>query len=387
MPMLTALIILDGWGIAPASDSNAISLAQTPNLDSLKSAYAYTELTASGESVGLPPGQDGNSEAGHMNIGAGRIVEQEATYINRQISMGRFFKNPAFLEAAHHVKKHNGRLHIMGLLSNHMSAHSYPDHLEALLTFCNQKKIKPYFHLFTDGRDAPPHKAVHLLKQLQDKFFGNERIATVMGRFYGMERNKRWEVTEQAYNAMVLGEGEAADSAEEAITRSYNRDETDEFIKPHIIDSEGMIQDNDAVIFFNLRSDRARQISKAFVQKDFQARNPEAFKRKRIVDNLKFVSMTDFGPDLDDVLTAFPSRDLEETLPMQLKEYRQLYLSESEKYAHVTYFFNGSYKDPIAGEFREMIPSPDVDFYDQKPEMSSDQLTKKLKTVFRPETF
>lgn len=373
--MLAGLIILDGWGVAPDDPGNAIARARTPQLDRLMRTYSTTTLQASGTAVGLPTGQDGNSEAGHMNIGAGRVVEQESRFINRHISSGVFFKNPAFIEAVHHAKRHNSKVHLMGLLTNPMSAHACPDHLIALLQFCRAKKIMPYLHLFTDGRDAPPHASVSLLKELRDHFLDGEVIATIMGRFYGMERNKRWEITEQAYNAMVLGEGETAMSAEEAIMRSYNRGDADEFIRPTVIDPRGLIDDNDSVIFFNLRSDRARQISKAFVQTaDFEKRNPGAFVRKKILQHIKFISMTDFGPDLNGIISAFPSVDILDTLPKALGGYRQLYIAESEKYAHVTYFFNGGFDHPVNGEEWKKIPSPANPDYQYSPGMSAAEI-------------
>lgn len=367
-----ALVIMDGWGIAPKQKGNAIAAAHTPNLDKLRAQFSYTELAASGSAVGLPEGQDGNSEAGHMNIGAGRIILQEALLINHAINTGVFFKNPAFLEAVHHAQKNKSKLHLMGMLANRMSAHAYPDHLEALLLFCKKKGITPYLHLFTDGRDAPPHEAVNLLKNLQDHFLDGEVISTIMGRSFAMERNKRWEITEQAYDCLVLGRGEHAESAEAAITRSYNRNETDEFIKPHVIDESGLIGDNDAVIFFNLRSDRARQITKCFVQTDdFNQRNLGAFQRKKVLHNLKFVSMTDFGPDLDSIISAFPSPDLTDTIPLAFKELRQLYIAESEKYAHVTYFLNGGNDHPVNGEVWQKVASPADPDYTKAPEMSA----------------
>ncbi|MBI2416237.1 MAG: 2,3-bisphosphoglycerate-independent phosphoglycerate mutase [Candidatus Kerfeldbacteria bacterium] len=372
--MAHVLVILDGWGSGPNYNGNAITQANTPVFDALRRDFSYTELAAAGSAVGLPPKQDGNSEAGHMNIGAGRVVEQEAVTINRTISSGVFFKNPAFVQAIHHVEQHHSKLHLMGLLTNHMSAHAYPDHLEALLLFCRKKNITPYLHLFTDGRDAPPHAAVKLLKELQDHFLDGEIIATIMGRFYAMERNKRWDITAQAYHALVMGEGELIESAEAAITRSYNRNETDEFIKPHIIDRAGLINDNDAVIFFNLRSDRARQLTKAFVQSQFTEHNPQAFTRKKVLQNLCFVSMTDFGPDLDHIVSAFPSPDLSATMPLALQALRQLYIAESEKYAHVTYFLNGGYDHALNGEDWYKVPSPAAANYALHPAMSTAEI-------------
>jgi 2,3-bisphosphoglycerate-independent phosphoglycerate mutase len=226
--------------------------------------------------------------------------------------------------------------------------------------------------LFTDGRDASPHAAAQLLKRLQDHFLDGEVIATIMGRYYAMERNKRWEITEQAYDCLVLGRGDTAESAEAAISRSYNRNETDEFIKPTVIEPTGLIGDNDSVIFFNLRSDRARQITKCFVQTDdFNDHNPGAFQRKRVLQNLHFVSMADFGPDLDSIMSAFPAADIPQTLPLALKSLRQLYIAESEKYAHVTYFFNGGYDHKVNGEDWYKVPSPDNPHYDATPAMSA----------------
>ncbi len=373
-----ALIILDGYGLAPTQPGNAVAAAHTPNLTALMNEYSWTQLTAHGRAVGLPDGQDGNSEAGHMNIGAGRIVPQETLMINYTISSGVFFKNAAFMEAIHHARRFDGKLHLMGLLSNHNSAHAYPDHLEALLLLCHKQGITPYLHLFTDGRDAPPHEAINLLKRLQDHFLNSEIIATIMGRYYAMERNKRWEITAQAYHCLVEGEGESAATAEAAITRSYNRGETDEFIRPHVLDRAGLISDNDAIIFFNLRSDRARQITKCFVQPNFNEHNLGAFQRSRVLQNIKFVSMTDFGPDLDDIISAFPAADVPETLPWALKSLKQFYIAESEKYAHVTYFFNGGSDHPINGEIWKKIASPDNPNYATTPNMSAPAITTEV---------
>jgi len=378
------LTILDGWGITKASKGNAITLAKLPTYDYLLRTYANTTLIASGTKVGLPKTQDGNSEAGHMNIGAGRIIKQDDVYITNAIKDGTFFKNPAFLEAIRHAKTNKSNIHLLGLLTGIQSAHVDPKHLDQLLSLLKKEGIKKvYLHLFSDGRDAPKYESVSYLKRLKAEFRNGEKIASISGRFYAMDRNKKWKNTEKAYKAIVNGVGYKANSAEEAITQAYNRGESDEFINPTVIVDKnnkpiGKIEDNDSIIFFNLRSDRTRQLTKLFVQKNICDRNKNCKINRNKLKNLRFVSMSDFGPDLDDVLTAFPSRDLVETLPMQLKKYRQLYISESEKYAHITYFFNGGYKDPVAGEFREMIPSPNIDSYDQKPEMSSYKILKKL---------
>jgi len=374
------LVILDGWGLAEPNRGNAITLAETPIIDGLIKKYPSIELSASGKSVGLPPLQSGNSEAGHMNIGAGRIIEQDVVKISKSINDGTFFKNACFIEAARQVKKNKSRLHLMGMISNGASAHSDPDHLLALLSFAKTKEIKEvYLHLFTDGRDSPKYASLKLVEDIQKVFKNNEAVATVMGRFYAMDRKKTWTRTEKAYNALVDGMSRTASSAEAAITESYNRGESDEFIEPYIITRNGKplprIGDGDSVIFFNLRSDRARQFAKVFVQKDFNKLNPGSFSKKKVLKDLLFVAMTDFGPDLDSILTAYPGANLRETLPIALNGLKQLYIAESEKYAHVTYFFNGGYADTVAGEDRRLVPSPDVKSYDATPAMSSKELT------------
>ena len=376
------LIILDGWGIAPPNKGNAIALAKTPTMDRLQKEYPYAELCASGRCVGLPDKQEGNSEAGHMNIGAGRVVDQDVVRITKTVKDGTFFKNAAFLQAVKHVKQNKSHLHLMGLLSNGMSAHSEPEHLQALLEFTRHKNLSPvYLHLFTDGRDSPQHAALKLIKQLETQLKPNARIATIMGRYYGMDRKKNWGNTEAAYDVLTCDKcsGHTAASVTDAITESYNRNQTDEFMEPYVIVKHGRplppAGDNDALIFFNLRSDRARQITKTFVQKEFERMNPGAFRRKNIPRNLLFVAMTDFGPDLDSVISAYPSIDLKATLPMRLRHLRQWYVAEAEKYAHVTYFFNGGYADTVAGEQRVIVRSPDVKSYDETPAMSSGKIT------------
>ncbi len=378
LPMI--LIILDGWGIGKPNKGNAVSLAYTPVMDKLFKSYPGTLLHAHGKYVGLPIKQDGNSEAGHMNIGAGRLVEQDVVKITHNIKDGTFFKNPAFLEAIRHTKNNNSSLHLIGMLSDGMSPHSDPDHLYNLIKLARKRGVeKVYLHLFTDGRDSPKYVALSLVNKLE-KLLQNEKIATIMGRFYAMDRKKKWSRTKMAYNALVLGRGRSADSAQSAITEAYNRGESDEFIEPYVIIKNSRpvakINNGDSVIFFNLRSDRSRQLTKAFTQKNFTQMNPRSFQRKKILKNLYFVAMTDFGPDLDNIITAFPSADLKDTLPMSLKKIRQLYIAETEKYAHVTYFFNGGYPGKVNGEDQYMVPSPDVKSYDQTPLMSSRELAK-----------
>jgi 2,3-bisphosphoglycerate-independent phosphoglycerate mutase len=374
LPMI--LIILDGWGIAEKNKGNAIALAKTPIMDELTKKYISTQLHASGKFVGLPINQVGNSEAGHMNIGGGRLVEQDSVRISHSISDRTFYKNPAFLGCIRHTRKMKSNVHLIGMLSNGQSPHSDPKHISALLNLLKKDKVEKIFlHLITDGRDSPKYASLKLVDEFENNFFKNEKIVTVMGRFYAMDRKKKWERTERAYNALVLGEGRKAKTVQAAITEEYNRGESDEFIEPYIIENEKKedtrIKDGDSVIFFNLRSDRSRQLTKAFVQNNFETKNPNSFVRKKKLQHLYFVAMTDFGPDLDDIITAYPSIDLQKSLPMQFADLNQLYLAETEKYAHVTYFFNGGYSGKVAGEDQLMVNSPDVKSYDEVPAMSS----------------
>lgn len=367
---------MDGWGIAdPKNKGNPVTPKTAPNYFAWLKKYPNTKLDASGASVGLFKGEEGNSEAGHLNLGGGRVVRQDALYISDAISDGTFFKNNAFAQGLHHVKKYNTAVHLMGLLSNHNSAHSSPEHLLALLELFRREKIKNvYLHLFTDGRDSGQHDAPAHFAKLE-KHLGQAVVATVMGRFYSMDRNKKWERTKLAYEAMALGRGRPAKSAQDAIAQAYNLGETDEFIKPTVImcgdKPLATIKDNDVVFFFNLRSDRARQITKTFVQPNFKQANPGAFVRANFPGNTRFVAMTDFGPDLPGIFTAFPSRDVENSLTQILCPRRQLYIAESEKFAHITYFFNGGYAQHFCDERWVKIESPEVNSYAQKPEMSA----------------
>ena len=328
------LVILDGFGERGKKEGNAVKLAKTPVFNELKKKYPNCLISAFGKSVGLPDAQRGNSEAGHLCLGSGRIVEQDVVVISKTIKDGRFFKNPAFISVIAHVEKYNSQMHLIGLLSGTQSPHVEMSHVYALLRLLGLQGIKKVFlHFFTDGRDAPQHDALKYIKKLKDAFIGEEKIATVSGRYFGMDRNKIWNRTEEVYNMLTSGLGLQSQSAEEAILQAYNRGETDEFISPTVIvdkcDSDikkcrpvSIIHDNDGIIFFNLRSDRARQLSKAFVQTDFTKKNPGSFIRKKLVKNLCFVAMTDFGPDLDHILTAFPSKNITMTLPMVLKDYK-----------------------------------------------------------------
>jgi len=375
------LVILDGWGLAPAGPDNAISQAKTPTFDWLWQHCPKTTLHAHGKYVGLPSGQVGNSEAGHLNIGGGRIVEQEAVEISKAIANGTFFKNSAFLEAIHHVQQYKSQLHLMGILSGKQCPHMSPEHIISFSRLVKKYKLRLLFHFFADGRDAPPKAVLDFWQDLEARLQGNFQVASVSGRLY-LDRKKKWTRTEKIYNALVLGKARyKAKNLTQAVKQAYARGETDEFIEPtlirnSIVSPADNISDGDSVVFFNLRSDRARQLTKPFVQEQFEELNQDAFVRQKKLNNLKFVAMTDFGPELGPVLTAFPAKDIEETLPKVLAQgYKELYIAESEKYAHVTYFFNGGHSKAVAGENRILIKSKDVVSYDQVPAMSAPEVT------------
>lgn len=384
---------MDGWGIAPPNRGNAVTLARTPFFNHAVRKYPYTEICAHGACVGLPKNQPGNSEAGHLNLGAGRVVKDDAVYISEAVQDGIFFKNPAFLEGMNLLRQNRSRVHLIGLVTEENSAHSSPDHWLAMIRFLNQENVEEVFlHLFTDGRDSGQHAAVKILERFDQEAKNNNHhshretkvsIASLIGRFYAMDRTKRWSNVEQTYNLLTLGEGQKVKSAEEAITQAYNRGETDEFISPTVV-TDGRdkpiatINDRDLVIFMNLRSDRARELTKAFVQKDFTRRNQGSFKRKKWPKDLFFVALTGFGPDLDDIRTAYPSREIKNTLPMVLDGRQQFYVAETEKYAHLTYFFNGGYDHPVAGEKRAVVSSPLEKSYDLVPEMSAEKICQKV---------
>ncbi len=389
------LAILDGWGVNlhGGEDSDATVIARTPFLKEISGKYPRALLKASGEAVGLPKGQVGNSEAGHLNLGAGRIVDQDAVIISKSIRDGTFFKNQTFRTAIEHVKSEKSNLHLMGLLSNYNSGHSSPDHFMALLKLIQLHRLKRvYLHFFTDGRDSARYDAIKFIGEVKKRLKNGEVIASICGRLYAMDRKKEWSRTALTYDLLTRGRGRAEISAEAAIRHAYNRGESDEFISPAIITDKrgmpkGVIRDNDAVIFFNLRSDRARQLAKPFVQIDFEKVNKGAFKRWKVLKNLCFVALTDFGPDLDHILTAYPSRDIRNSLPFALRGLRQLYIAESEKFAHITFFFNGGYDHPVAGEDRVSVPSPKVDSYDATPEMSADKITSYVVRVLKAKKY
>jgi len=375
------LMILDGWGYMEAEGGNAILAARTPNLDRLVKECPWCFLEVSGEAVGLPEGQMGNSEVGHLNIGAGRIVYQDLTRINMSIRNGDFFENAAFLNAISNVKANHSSLHLMGLVS-YGGVHSYMTHIYALIKLAQEKGLKKvYIHAFLDGRDVPPKAALEDIKELDAfcKENGNAKIAFVSGRYYAMDRDKRWERTKLAYDALTKGVAPyTAPDAETAVSEAYGRGETDEFVKPTVItDSEGkpitMIQDNDSVIFFNFRPDRARQLTWAFVKDDFDGFVRE--KRPKVY----YVCMTQY----DETLTlpiAFPPEKLENVLGEVLSKQGliQLRIAETEKYAHVTFFLNGGQERCYEGEDRCLIPSPKIATYDLKPEMSAYEVTDEV---------
>jgi len=379
------LIILDGWGIRKDKRGNAVAQARLPNFNSYLRKYPHTELKAAEEAVGLVKGAIGNSEVGHMNIGAGRIVNQDLVRINKAIANGSFFRNTALLSAAKHAKKHNSALHLVGLVSDG-KVHSDLPHLFALLKLAKQQNLKKVFvHAILDGRDTEPKSAEDFLLRLQTEIrklgIGNSaKIATVLGRYYAMDRDKRWPRTEKAYNAM-LGKGDSAKSAISCLRSSYARGVTDEFVEPCVIgDFEG-VQNRDAIFFFNFRSDRARQLSWAFVNKKFSY-----FKRQK--KDVFFAGMCEYDSTLKipiAFLPEFHKNILGEVLAA--KKMKQLRAAETEKYAHVTYFFNNGREKPFEGEERILIPSPKVATYDKTPEMKAKEIANAVVNEIDEEIF
>lgn len=373
------LMILDGFGIAPKSEGNAVSLANKPNFDRLMEKYPNSQLQASGLQVGLPEGQMGNSEVGHLNIGSGRIVYQELTRITKAIKDGDFFNNDALKVAMDNAKKSRSALHLMGLLSDG-GVHSHIEHLRGLLEFAKKEGVQNvYVHAFMDGRDVPPSSGKEFIEKAEAMMaeVGVGRIATVSGRYYAMDRDNRWERVELAYNALVLGKGETANSAVEAIEKSYHDNKTDEFVLPTVVTEDGKaitkIKNGDSVVFFNFRPDRAREITRAINDKEFAG-----FKRETL--NLTFVTMTQYDKTLEGVHVAYSPQTLTNTLGeyVSSKGLKQLRIAETEKYAHVTFFFNGGVEKENPGEDRKVIPSPKVATYDLKPEMSAYEVTEEL---------
>ncbi len=377
-PKPVALVIMDGYGIAPRKDGDATRAANTPYIDELFRNNPTSQLGASGKSVGLPEGQMGNSEVGHLNLGSGRIIYQDYTRINKALEDDELISNSKIKESFDHVKSNNSALHLMGLVSDG-GVHSHIRHLFGLLEAAKRSEIEDvYIHAILDGRDTPPQSAINYLEELENKIaeIGIGEIATVSGRYYTMDRDKRWERTELAYDALVLGKGKEADSAIQAVKASYEEDVDDEFVVPVVINSEGRIKNNDSVFVFNFRADRVRQITKALALKDF-----EGFDRpKEHPENLYYLCMTEYDEKFD-LPVAFGPQEVKDTLGEVLSRegLKQLRIAETEKYAHVTFFFNGGVEVANPGEDRILIQSPqEVATYDQKPEMSAEEVTDKL---------
>ncbi len=371
----TALIILDGFGNGkPDPKVNAIYAANTPNIDRLKEQYSVTEIGASGLNVGLPDGQMGNSEVGHTNIGAGRVVYQMLVKITKDIEDGVFFENPALVGAMENCKKHDSALHLIGLVSDG-GVHSHIDHIMGLIEMAHRNGLKKvYLHALLDGRDVAVTSGAGFVKRIADKLaeYGIGKVATVGGRFYAMDRDKAWDRVEKGYAAMVYGEGIQADDAVAAIEKSYEDGVTDEFVVPTVCAKEGTVKANDSVVFFNFRPDRARQITRAFVDPEFNG-----FARRNGFFPLYYVCMAQYDATMPNVHVAYPP----EQLTMTMGEYlsvngkTQLRIAETQKYAHVTFFFNGGEERQFPGEDRILIPSPDVATFDLKPEMSAYEVT------------
>ena len=377
----TVLMILDGFGLNEKIEGNAIKIAHTPTIDKIFKEYPCVKGNASGLFVGLPDGQMGNSEVGHLNMGAGRIVYQELTRITKSIEDGDFFENKALKDAIKNCKEHNSCLHLMGLLSNG-GVHSHISHLFALLKMAKLNDVKDvYVHAFLDGRDTPPTSAKSFILQLQEKMkeIGIGKIASVSGRYYAMDRDNRWNRVEQAYNAIVSGKGESCDDLISYIEKSYQKEVNDEFIPPTVIMEKSMpigtVKENDSIIFFNYRPDRARELTRAFCDNDFIE-----FEKTKGISNFKFVTFTDYDSSIKNKEVAFLKENLKNTFGEYISSLglKQLRLAETEKYAHVTFFFNGGLEEPFKNEERILIPSPKVATYDLKPEMSAFEVTEKL---------
>ena len=364
------LCIMDGFGIRNTDEGNAISAAKTPNLDKFFNNYPFTTIGASGLDVGLPDGQMGNSEVGHTNIGAGRVVYQMLVKIKKDIESGKFFENEALKNAMENCKKNNSALHLIGLLSDG-GVHSHIDHLYGLLKMAKLNGIeKVYVHCLMDGRDVSTTSGIGFIKDLQDKMLelGVGKIASVMGRYYAMDRDFAWDRVEKAYAAMVYGEGVQTTDINATMAKSYSDDVTDEFIVPTVVDKEGMIKANDSVVSFNFRPDRARQFTRAFVDPDF-----DGFERKNGFFPLEYVCMTQYDETMPNVSVAYPPEELKMTFGEYLasRDMTQLRIAETQKYAHVTFFFNGGEEKTFMGEDRILIKSPDVPTFDLQPEMSA----------------
>ena len=418
------LAILDGWGIATAGPGNAIAQANTPNMNKFWASFPHTQLQASGDSVGLPRGEVGNTETGHLNLGAGRIVYQDLARINMSIADGSFFNNEVLLGSIAHAQKNNSNLHYMGLIGAG-GVHSNLEHLFALIQFAARNKFERLFlHLFTDGRDSPPTSALTYVNKIREVIKTEKvgQIASIMGRYWAMDRDQRWDRTEKAYLALTKGIGHLIKTPEEIIEASYESGVTDEFIEPSVISSQdgkplSLIRENDAVVFFNFRIDRPRQLSRAFVFKDFEKDGsvkwdfdpytikyekkhfasdaaktiPTGFNRGVALSNLYFTTMTEYGKPLveEGAKVAFPPQTVDMPLSRVISELglRQLRASESEKERFVTFYFNGQSEAAFTGEERLIVPSPKVALYDQKPEMSARELTEAVLNKIKGDSY
>jgi 2,3-bisphosphoglycerate-independent phosphoglycerate mutase len=371
------LLILDGWGLSDSEEHNAIRAARTPVWDRLWDGYPHTAIRTSGSAVGLPGGQMGNSEVGHLNLGAGRVVYQEFTRISRSIRTGSFFANRTLTDAVDDVVEHGGAVHVLGLLSPG-GVHSHEDHIHAMIRLAAERGAERIFvHAFLDGRDMPPKSAEPSLEKLEAQFaeLGRGRLATLVGRYYAMDRDHRWDRIQLAYDLIASGEaGHHADAPLQALQDAYARGETDEFVKPTVIGQPVSIADGDLIVNMNYRSDRARQITRAFIEDDF-----DGFERRHRPRLSSFISLTEYSKDFD-IPVAYPPERLDNTFGEYIARLglHQLRIAETEKYAHVTFFFNGGIEKPNEGEDRILVPSPKVATYDLQPEMSAPEVTDRL---------
>lgn len=400
------LVIMDGFGIAPPSEGNATSKAKTPNYNNLLANYPHTELIASGEVVGLPANEVGNTEVGHLTLGAGRTIYQDLKKINIAIEKGSFFDNKAFLAAVAHVKKFSSKLHILGMVSSG-NVHSCLEHLYALLQFCKKEEVPNVFlHIFTDGRDAPPNEGLEIVYKLEEKIQSIKKgqIASVCGRYFAMDRDRRWDRTQKAWTAIVLGQGVQAPSIQKAIKSAYAQNQSDEFIEPTVIvkDSHPIatVDDNDAVVFFNFRIDRPKQLTMAFIMEEFEKLKSfdfgydpvtskqegkvvfsGTFDRVKRPKNLFFVTMTEYQKGLPVSAIAFGPEEVQNALPVVISEkgFKQMHMAESEKERFVTYYFDGLREQSSPGEESFIVDSPRVPTYDKKPEMSLPKLVSEFK--------
>ena len=386
MKQTLMLMIMDGFGISNNDRGNAIKAAKTPNIDKIFSSNPITSIEASGLAVGLPEGQMGNSEVGHTNMGAGRVVYQDLTRITKSIEDEDFFDNKALNKAMDNALKNHTALHLLGLLSDG-GVHSHIKHVYAILELAKKRGLKEvYVHAFLDGRDVPPTSGTKYLRMCQDKMdeLGVGKIATVIGRYYAMDRDKRYDRLEKAYDALVLGKGNHAKNAIEAVEQSYKDGVTDEFVLPTVIEGGKSISANDSVIFYNFRPDRAREITRAFVDDDF-----EGFTRKNGKFPLEYICMTEYDSTIEHVTVAFELEDIKNTFGEFLGNngLTQLRIAETEKYAHVTFFFNGGVEEPYNGESRILVPSPKVATYDLQPEMSEPEVADKVVDAIKSQKY